>query len=126
MATIQNQTIKMLKYPANIFGARIQTEGITLDNAQAAHFVIASGEGTQTKVTAQVMSKRLGKDTEPVLVREQEITIGGSVENVIVVAARELAHDEKCSVYLVIPNASAPTITGCIYAVLTNERFNAG
>jgi len=124
MAVINNTNIQILKYPGQMFGAKIQTPEVALDNAQAAHFVIESGEGTATQGKVQIMARRDGTDKESVLIREEDITIGANTENKIVVAAREIAHDEKCHVYLVIPNMNAANIVGCIFAVLTNERYS--
>ena len=122
MAIIRNSNITILKAPATIFGAKIETDPVLLDNAQAAHFVISTGEGTEAKVKAEVRAKRDGKDS--ILIREEEILIGGNADNKIVVAARELCKEEKYSVYLVIPNANAPTIVGSIFVVKTNERYS--
>ena len=61
---------------------------------------------------------------ESVLIRTAEVKIGGGTDNKIVVAARELAHDELCSVYLKIPNANS-AVLGSILVVLTNERYSS-
>ena len=125
MAVIRNSNVQVLKAPGTIFNAKIQTPDVLMDNAQAAHFVVSSGEGATTNVTASVYAKRAGSDKEPVLVREVPITLGGSTDNKIVVAAREICHDDKNSVYLVIPNTSvAAAIVGSIFVVLTNERYS--
>ena len=124
MAVINNSNIQVLKYAGAIFNEDIQTPEVTLDNAQAAHFVITSGEGTPVTAKVRIMAKYTGNDAEPVLIREEGITIGDHAVNKIVVAAREICHDEKDSVYLTIANPNAPDIVGVIIALLTNERFS--
>ena len=122
MAIIRNLDIRILKAPAAIFGAKIETEPVRMDNVQAAHFVISTGEGAAAKAKVQVMAKYGDKDS--VLVREEEISIGGNTDSKIVVAAREICKEEKNSVYLAISNANAPNIVGSIFVVKTNERYS--
>ena len=123
MAVIRNLDIRVLEAPAAIFDADIETDKVALDNGQAAHFVIATGEGAAVAADASVYGVR--GDGESVLIRTAQIKIGGKAENKIVVAARELAHKEFCSVYLSIPSASSADIIGTIFVVLTNERYNS-
>ena len=126
MAIVRNSNIEILVAPSTPFGAKVQTREIKMDNHQAAHIVVTTGEGAVAKVTAQVYGKKTGKDKESVLLQERELAIGGNSENQFVVVARELAHDELDSIYLVIPNANAGSITGTIFAVKTNERYAEG
>ena len=123
MAVIRNLDIRVLEAPAAIFNADIETDAVQLDSGQAAHFVVATGEGMVQTLTASLYGVR--GDGDEKLIRTAEIKIGGSVENKIVFAARELAHDELCSVILKIPNASAADIIGSIFVVLTNERYSS-
>ena len=86
--------------------------------------MVSTGEGATAQAEVQVYAKRTGTDKEPVLISEHKITIGGNTESKIVVAARELAHDEKDSVYIVIPNANAPDIMAAVFVVLSNTRYS--
>jgi len=123
MAVIRNLDIRVLEAPAAIFNADIETDRVALENGQAAHFVIATGEGTVQTLTASLYGVR-GDDGGEELIRTAEIRIGGNAENKIVFAARELAHKELCSVFLKIPSASDADTIGTIFVVLTNERYS--
>ena len=122
MAVIRNVNTEVLVAPGAIFNADIQTDAVPFTNAQAAHFVIASGAGDQTKVTGQVMARR--NDREDFHVREFEVTIGGNADSRVVVRAREIASDDGTSVYLRIPNAKCDGIVGTIFVTKTNERYS--
>jgi len=123
MAIIRNLDIRVLEHPSTIFNAEIETDPIRLDSGQAAHFVVATGEGTVQSLTASVYG--IKGEGEPILLRTTEIRIGDNAENKIVFAARELAHHELDSVYLSISSGGDATTLGTIIAVLTNERFNS-
>jgi len=122
MAVIRNLDIRVLNAPAAIFDVDIETDKVQLDSGQAAHFVIATGDGAV--VNAEVSIYGVRGDGESVLIRTAQIRLGGNAENKIVFAARELAHSELCSVYLTIQNASSD-IVGTIFVVLTNERYSS-
>ena len=124
MAVIRNTNVQVLKNPGAIFNAKITTEEVNLQNAQAAHFYITSGAGARVNGKAQIYAKRVGTDKEPVLVREFEVSIGENQKTEIVIAARELCHDEKNSAYMVIPNLGSASIVGSIFVILTNERYS--
>jgi len=124
MAIIRNSITQVLVRPGTIFNAKITTPKIKMDNFQAAHFNIISGDGATKTLTAQIYGAREGK--ESIMLREAEITIGGNTDTIIVVAARELCHHELDSAYLVIPNGQAADKLGTIFAVLTNERYAEG
>jgi len=122
MAVIKNLDIRVLNAPAAIFEADIETDKVQLDSGQAAHFVIATGEGAAVSADASVYGVR--GDGDEVLIRTAEIRLGAGAENKIVVAARELAHSELCSVFLKIPSADSD-IVGTVFVVLTNERYSS-
>jgi len=121
MAIIRNLDIKVLNAPGAIFDGEITTDKVKLDNGQAAHFVVTTGEGALKVVTANVYAVKENK--EPVMLQSAEIKVGASSTTRIVIAARELSRDEMDSVYLVIPSADADDINGSIFVVLTNERY---
>lgn len=122
MAVVRHLTTEVLVAPGEIFNTDIQTEAVPMDNAQAAHFIIASGEGTQAKVTGQVMARRA--DREDFHVREFDVAVGENAENKVVVRAREIASDDGTSVYLKIPNAEQAGVQGTIIVIKTNERYS--
>jgi len=123
MAVIRNLDIRVLNAPAALFDAEIETDKVQLDSGQAAHFVVATGEGAVQTLTASLYGVR--GDGEEKLIRTAEIKIGDNAENKIVFAARELAHNELCSVFLKIPSAGDADIIGTIFVVLTNERYSS-
>ena len=123
MAIIRNLDIRMLNAPSAIFDAEIKTDEVQLINGQAAHFVVATGEGTVQTLTASLYG--IKGDRDPIFIRTAEIKIGEMAENKIVFAARELVHHELDSVYLEIPNANDADIIGTIFVVLTNERYSS-
>jgi len=123
MATIRNLSFRVLEAPAAIFNAAVTTDPLELDNGQAAHFVIATGEGTVQTLTASIYATK--DDNQKQLIRTAEIKIGDNAENKIVVRAREIAVHELRDVYIEIPNASDSDIIGTIFVVLTNERYSS-
>jgi len=123
MAVIRNLDIRVLNAPAAIFNAEIETTPVKLDSGQAAHFVVATGEGAVQNLTASVYGVK--GEGDPILLRTAEIKIGDNAENKIVFAARELAHHELDSVYLSIPSGADATTLGMIFVILTNERYNS-
>jgi len=122
MAVIRNLNATAIVAPGEIFNAEIQTEAVQMDNAQAAHFFIASGDGTSSKVVGQVMGKR--DDREDFHIREFDVEIGGNATSAVVIRAREIASDDGTSVYLRIPNAERDNVPGAIFVVKTNERYS--
>lgn len=123
MSIVKNSEVKVLVAPANIFGAEIETDEVTLDNFQAAHFVIVSGEGAGAKVTAQIIATDEDGENEKILA-EKEITIGGKATEKIVVDADYMAHDNLDRVCLKVANAEKADIPGTVFVILTNERYN--
>jgi len=124
MSIVKNSEVRVLIAPAaDIFNAEIETEKVGLDNFQAAHFVIASGEGTAVKVNAQVIATDEDGENEKVLA-EREITVGGKATEKIVVDADYMAHDNFDRVYLKVDNAGTADIPGTVFVILTNERYS--
>jgi len=123
MSIVKNTEIEVLIAPANIFNAEIETDTVMLDNFQAAHFIIASGEGTGAKLTAQIVGTNEDGENEKVIA-EREISIGDKAVEKIVVDADSLAHNDFDGVYLKASNAGDADIIGTVFVVLTNERYS--
>jgi len=123
MSTIKNQEIKVLVAPAEIFNAEIKTDAVTMENYQAAHFVVASGAGADGNVLAQVIGTDAEGEKEKVL-GEREITIGEERNEQLVIGADQLAHDGFDRVYLKVANAGKADLTGSVSVLLTNERYS--
>lgn len=124
MSIIKNAEMKVLVAPAKIFNSEIETEAVTMDNFQAAHFLIVTGAGDPSVAVAKVIATSENGENDKVIA-EREINIGEEHDNKIVVDADCIAKFDNDRVYLKIANAEDADTIGGIFVVLTNERFSS-
>jgi hypothetical protein len=121
MSIFNKQNVKILAYPRPLFDGGFVSEEITLDNAQTAEIHIEVGAGAQDVTSIRVIALN---GTEEKIIEEQQVELGIDREIVFYIDADRLAHDNFDRIKIVIDSVTDCEITGCIFAVLNNEKFS--